>query len=71
MASNNNNNNNNNGTEPSSNRRGWLSSTQRELDDANSPLGILTGKPLSCFNTLTRNYVQDPKKFQVNLGQFP
>jgi hypothetical protein len=55
MVSNNNNNNNininNNGTEPSSNRRGWLSSTQRELDDANSPLGVLTGKPLSYFNT--------------------
>jgi hypothetical protein len=65
MASNNNNNN-NNGTS-----QDWLSSTKKDLDDVSSPLGLLKEKPLSYFDALTRNYLQDSQKFQVNLGQFP
>jgi hypothetical protein len=67
MANNNNNNNNENPTEPSD----WLNVTQKELDDANSPLGMIKEKPLSYFDALTRNFVDNPNLFQANLGQFP
>lgn len=41
------------------------------MDDISSPLRLLRKKLLSSFDALTRNYLQDSQKFQVNLGQFP
>jgi hypothetical protein len=69
MVNTNNNNNNNNNAEPSSNQD-WLSVIKKEMNDVTSSLGMLKGKPLSCFDALTKGYLQDPQKFQVSLGQF-
>jgi hypothetical protein len=66
----NNSNNNDNNEDPTA-PVDWLSVTQKELDDASSPLGMLKGKPFSYFNVLTRNFVGNPNLFQANLGQFP
>jgi hypothetical protein len=66
----NNNNNNNNNAEPSSDRD-WLSVIKKDMNDVTSPRGMLRGKPLSYFNALTKGYLQDPRNFQVSLGQFP
>jgi hypothetical protein len=59
-------NNSNNGS-----TRDWLSLAKQDVGDANSLLGKLKKKPLSCFDALTRNCCSDPGKFQVNLGLFP
>jgi hypothetical protein len=40
------------------------------MSDEESPLEVLTGKPFSYFDALTRNFTGDMNRFQVNLGQF-
>ena len=62
--------NNNNDTKPVTNSA-WIGVIKKEMDDVSSPLGVLRKKPLFCFNALTKNCLQDPQKFQVNLGLFP
>jgi hypothetical protein len=65
-----NNNNNNNNTDARTNRD-WIGVIKKEMNDVSSPLRMLKEKPLSYFDTLTKNYLQDPQRFQVNLRQFP
>jgi hypothetical protein len=67
MASNNNNDN----TNPPAGTKDWLSLTKQDLDDENTPLGMLKRKPLSYFDDLTRNFKGNENSFGVNVGQFP
>jgi hypothetical protein len=71
MASNTNNNENNNNNSNYDDTKPWLGVVKKEMNDETSLLGMVRKKPLSYFDALTRNYLQDTQKFQVNLGQFP
>jgi hypothetical protein len=62
--------NNNNNNSPPTTWRDWLSVAQDEMSNEENPLGVLTGKPFSYFDALTRNFTGDINRFQVNLGQF-
>ena len=49
----------------------WIGVIKKDMDDASSPLGMLRKEPLSYFDALTRNFLQDSQRFQVKLRQFP
>ena len=40
----------------------WIGVIKKDMDDASSPLRMLRKEPLSYFDALTRNYLQDSQK---------